>query len=471
MSDNQNLIYIKDLPSPKGHPILGHLPQFNAEHKHQVLERWAQECGDIFKINFVGKPFIVSADSNLNQEILKLRPLQFRRFSKINEILEEMGISGVFGAEGSTWKRQRKPTSESLNLRKVRSYFPVIQEKTMALVNKWEQFEKTNHTFDVQKEFMKYTIDITTQVAFGYQLDTINDKADDFQNHLELIFPMINERITAPIPTWRYIKRKKDKQLSAALKAIEKVIYDCIAEAKVRLEQNPDLKNRPSNFLESLLVQQADEDQFSDKEIYGNVFTMLLAGEDTTSNSISWAMYYLAQRPELIKKVRIEAEKIYGDHQVPQTNKELEYLRIANAIAQETIRLKPVSPNLYMQANEDIVVQNLYIPKDATIMMQNKVAQTSTAYFSNPEEFVPERWLINGCPAHDKHSPDIIKTFGGGARFCPGKTMAINEMIVAISSICKSFDFDLAVPADSVTEEFSFTMHPKNLLIRLKKVV
>ena len=65
----------------------------------------------------------MSAKPELNTEILKLRPEKFRRFSKINEILTEMGIVGVFNAEGETWKKQRKPSSEALNLKKVNSKF------------------------------------------------------------------------------------------------------------------------------------------------------------------------------------------------------------------------------------------------------------------------------------------------------------------------------------------------------------
>ena len=467
MSEHHQLNQIKNLPSPKGHFILGHLPQFNVDNKHQVLERWVDECGDLFKINFVGKRFLVSANSDMNHEILKLRPAKFRRFSKINEVLEEMGVLGVFNAEGEIWKRHRKPTSDSLSLKKIKSYFPTVQEKTELLLKKWEKYAQEDQVFDVQKEFMRYTIDITTSVAFGYQLDTINHKADDFQKHLELIFPMINERITAPIPIWRYIKRKKDKALIKAIQEIEKVVFNCIDEAKLRIANNPLLQENPSNFLEALLTAQANEGNFSNKEIYGNVFTMLLAGEDTTSNSISWAMYYLAQDPELVKKIRAEAISVYGNRLTPESHKELALLKLANAVAEETLRLKPVTPNLYFQANEDIVLQNLLIPKDTTIMLQNKVAQTDAANFSNPNQFLPERWFPKGCPVHQ---PEVIKTFGGGPRFCPGKSLAIYEMVMAISSICKHFDFTLGVSPSEVKEQFSFTMHPENLMIRLTRV-
>lgn len=461
---------IKNLPSPKGHFILGHLPQFNTSSKHLVLERWVEECGDLFKINFIGKEFIVSANPDINNEVLKLRPEKFRRFSKINEILEEMGIVGSFNAEGETWKRHRKPTAEALNLKKVKGYYPIINDKTQKLLNKWNSYAENKQQIDIQKEFIRFTIDITTAVAFGYQLDTINNKEDDFQNHLELIFPMINERITAPIALWRFYKQKKDKSLEKSLKAIEKIIHTFIQDAKDRLEKTPNLKDNPSNFLDAILIEQENENRFSIDEIYGNVFTILLAGQDTTSNSISWAFYYLAQHPEIVNKVREEAHSVYSNEHTPQNTQELTNLKYANAVAQETIRLKPVAPNLYMQANEDITIQNLSIPKDTTIMLQNKVVQTKEEYFSNPNDFIPERWLTSGCPMHKNHSPDIIKAFGGGSRYCPGMNLAMYEITIAISAICKHFDFSLAVNPEDVKEGFAFTMYPENLILNIESV-
>ena len=116
---------------------------------------------------------------------------------------------------------------------------------------------------------------------------------------------------------------------------------------------------------------------------------------------------------------------------------------------------------------KNVVIKNLFIPKDTTIMLQNKVAQTQEAYFSKPNDFIPERWIKNGCPMHENHSPEMMRAFGAGARFCPGKNLAMHEMIICISSICKKYNLDLAVKANQVKEMFFFTMYPENLLIKL----
>ena len=465
----EQLLQIKDLKSPKGHLILGHLPQFKDDSKHLVLERWIEECGDLFKINFVGKEFIVSSNPDINQEILKQRPDKFKRFSKINEIFEEMGIVGVFNAEGETWKKHRKPIAEALKLKNIKGYYPVILDKTEKLLTKWNAFADSQQEVDVQREFMFFTIDITTAIAFGYQLDTINNKGDGFQKHLEYIFPMINERITAPIPYWRFFKLKKDKELDKSLQEIEKLIYQFINEAKKRIEQDPELRTNPSNFLEALLVEQ-EADKFDDKEIYGNVFTMMLAGEDTTSNSISWAIFYLAQHPEMVQKIRDEANAVYGNQSTIENHEQCDQLVYTNAVVQEAIRIKPTTPQLYLEAIEDVTVQNFFMPKGTRVITQNKAVQTHEDYFTNANDFIPERWIKGGCPMHQHHSPEVIKAFGAGPRFCPGKFLALTEMTVLISALCKNFDFKMTVKPEEVKEQFAFTMHPENLLVKLSHI-
>ena len=462
----KKIIESKDLPTPKGKFILGNLPEFNAENKHQILENWVNRENNIVQISLMGKKFIVSGDESINTEILKQRPDNFRRYHKMEEIMEEMSVNGVFGKEGEEWKKHRKITQEALNLKNVKSFFPTLEKMTNRLHKRWNTAAKNNTAIDIQKEMMRYTVDITTFIAFGYDSNTLEKDNDLIQNHLSKIFPMINKRITAPLPLWRFIKSKQDKELDAAINSLEKVITEFINEARKRRENNTTLKENPSNFLEALLTEQEKDSSFSDNDIFGNVFTMLLAGEDTTSNSISWTLYFLATHPKCFTKVREEADQLTSNIVINDVNL-LPQLRYTEAVCTESMRIKPTTPTLYMQANHDITVEHLHLKKGETVMLQNKVAQTDEKNFSNPDEFKPERWLET-CPHHRNHKPEALRVFGGGPRYCPGKNLAMHEMLICISMIAKNFDIELAVSPDEIKESFAFTMYPKNLLINLK---
>ncbi len=465
--NNVPLKEIKDLPQPKGKLISGNFSDFKKENKHQIMEAWVKEVGELFQISLMGKKFLVSANPSFNNQILKERPLKFRRFSKIKEVMEEMGIYGVFSAEGEQWKQHRRITAEALSLKNIKAYFPTLNQMTERLYNRWINFTN-QEVIDVQQEMMLYTVDITTFIAFGYDTNTLESDGDVIQNHLKKIFPMLNKRMTAPIPLWRYYKTKKDKELDYALIGTKNMIDEFIKNTKNRLNENPVLKENPTNFLEALLVEQEKDKSFTDKDVYGNVFSMLLAGEDTTSNTISWAMYYLSQYPEVKQKIQEEAHKVLQNEKFPSTSEQLEALKYTEAVSLEALRIQPTTPILIMEPNEDVIIQNLNIPKDTTIILQNKVAQTNTDHFFDAEKFIPERWMANGCPVHGKHTPEVIHVFGGGPRYCPGKNLAIHEMKMALIMICKNFDFEMTVKPEEVKEIFSFTMYPKNLKMKIK---
>lgn len=457
---------MNDLRLPKGNFVVGNLLQFGADNKHQVVEAWVKECGNLFKISLLGKKFIVSADHEINEYILKNRPSKFKRFSKIKEVLDEMGIHGVFNAEGEAWGDQRKVIAEALNFKNTKGFFPILANKTNTLLKRWKKFETAHQTIDIQKEMMRYTVDITTVIAFGYDTNTLEKDNDVIQDHLEKIFPMINKRVVAPLPLWRFFKSKEDKVLDAALVEIQKTITTFIQQAKEKLQKNPALKESPSNFLEALLVQQELQGKFTDNELFGNVFTTLLAGEDTTSNSISWTLYYLTQHPDILAKIQEEADTVLGDDPLAMTYEKMTELKWTEAAANEAIRLKPVSPMLYMEALEDVVINNFKIKKGQSVILQNKVPQTSEHNFFEAERFNPERWMLK-CPF--THNANTIKAFGAGPRYCPGKNLAIHEMVMAISMICKNFDISLAVDPSKIQERFAFTMFPENLILNIKQ--
>ncbi|WP_299104468.1 cytochrome P450 [uncultured Tenacibaculum sp.] len=462
---------LKDLKTPKGSFFLGNLKDFKKKNKHRILEQWANELGDLYTIKLGPIKALVSADTIVNTTILKQRPDQFRRLSKIDEVFKEMGFHTVFNAEGDDWKKQRKPVAEALNVRKVKGYYPIVHDKTEKLLTKINSYASTKDSVEILKDFIAYTIDVTTEVAFGYKLNTIHNKQDSFQNHLELIFPMINERITAPFPSWRYFPSKKDKQLKESLKAIEKVVGKFIEEAKDRLLKSPDLKEAPTNFLEALLIESEKEHSiFDQKTLYGNVIAMLLAGEDTTSNSMAWTLYYLAQHPEIVYKIREEAHKEYTGN-VADDYEIINKLKYTNAAIQEAMRLKPTTPILFFQSNDDIIVNNLQIPKNTSIILVNSHAQRNSDYFSNPLSFEPGRWIKSECPFHQNHAPKAVKVFGGGARLCPGMHLSMVEMTTAISSICKNFDFKLSVSPNEVHENFAFTVFPENLKMEFNSII
>jgi cytochrome P450 len=281
-------------------PLLGNLLQLDLTQLHRVLQRWADEFGSLYKFQLGQKPVLVVADPELNQTILRNRPKLYARLGTIDPVFKEMGITGVFSAEGEDWKRQRRLTAHALDAAHLRQFFPTLLKVTERLRKRWEREADKGSAVDVQQDLMRYTVDVTTSLAFGYDMNTLENEGDVIQDHLEKIFPAINRRINAVFPYWRYFKLPVDRALDKSLAAIRETITGFVARGRERLRQNAELAEHPTNLLEAMLgAKGEDEAAFTDEEVYGNVLTMLLAGEDTTAKSMAWMMHFMIEYPEV----------------------------------------------------------------------------------------------------------------------------------------------------------------------------
>ncbi|NME72291.1 cytochrome P450 [Flammeovirga aprica] len=466
---------INNLKGPKGIPFIGNLLQINKEKLHQNLEQWAKKYGDFYKINFPGLKIVVVSNPYYVNEILNNRPNKFRRLSKMKKVLEEMGFYGTLSSEGEEWKKHRKVTQQALSHKNVENYFPLI----LKIGNRLEEFwankfngNKYLDNYEISQDFMNATIDITTNLAFGCDLNTVYKQKEITQQHISKVVPKLNERIVSPFPLWRYIKTASDRDFDKSMKTIKDIISLFIENNIDNLKRFPERKKQPTNFLEALLVSQDKENPFSWEEIYGNIFTMLLTGEDTTANSLAWFSYYMATNKSIQYKIRNEIHEVLGEEFDIKEIGDTKKFKYLTATIKEVLRLKPVAPILYLQSNEDVILKDTLFPKNTFFITLLRYGGIDEKYFSKPNQIIPERWMQkeSKCPFEGKHKEDVILTFGAGPRYCPGKYLAEIEMIVFIIKLIKNYEIELSVPEFEISEKFDFTMTPENLKVKLTMI-
>jgi cytochrome P450/nitrite reductase/ring-hydroxylating ferredoxin subunit len=458
----------EELPGPRGLPILGNMHQIETKKFHLNLEDWHQQYGDIYQFMLGPERAVTIADPEMVQSILIERPDGFSRLAGITQTIEEMGIEGLFSAEGDQWRRHRQLAKGAFDVRHLREFFPAMRKVTQRLHRRWQQLAVQQTPLDAQKELMRYTVDITTNLAFGYDMNTLEEEGDRIQQHLERVFPMIAFRAFMPIRYWNYFKLPTDRALDASLAELRVSIDQFIDHARQQLAENPVLKERPQNLLQALLAAQASEDiELSDLEIYGNVFTFLLAGEDTTANSMAWMMYFMAKYPDVQLKMQAEADSVLMEAATVTEYEQIRELRYIEAVAHETMRFKPVGTFIALQALGDVTINHLQIPKGTPIFLLLRPNGLEDTEFAEAAEFKPERWL-NYSRQENPHHRKSFLPFGGGPRLCPGRSLALHEIKMAISMICRHFDVVRTEPEQKIEERFIFTMMPVDLMISLQ---
>jgi cytochrome P450 len=274
--------------------------------------------------------------------------------------------------------------------------------------------------------------------------------------------------LLAPFPYWRYLRLPTDRALDRSLSEVRKVQERLITETRARLDARGEAEPEPRDFIEAmLLARDEDGNAFSDEVIYGNMMTMLLAGEDTTAHTLAWAVHLLCDRPDVMARMRREVDEALGEHFTPHDFESAQRFPYLDAVANETMRLKPVAPFMGLEANEDMVVGDIQVPKGTWLDVLTRLPTLSPDNFSDPESFKPERWL-NELPPDAAHKPNVSLPFGSGPRICPGRTLALLEMRVVLATLVRSFDVERVGPAEAVTERFSFTVSPEGLRVRLR---
>ena len=466
--NEQSLLTPEQLPGPKGLPLLGNLHQIKVDKFHLIMEDWYRQFGDLYQFKLGSDRAVAIADPGMVQKILQARPEKFSRMDGIRLTIEEMGIEGLFSAEGEQWRRHRHYAKHAFDVRHLRDFFPVMNAVTRRLNRRWQQLAEQGSSMDVQQEMMRYTVDITTNLAFGYDMNTLDEEGDRIQTHLERIFPMIAFRAFMPVRYWNHLKLPADRTLEKSLVELRAAIDHLIENARRQLVENPDLKERPQNLLQALLAAQSEGDvELSDLEIYGNVFTFLLAGEDTTANSIAWMMYFMAKYPEIQRKMQAEADSVLGEVASVTDYDEIRDLRYIEAVAHETMRCKPVATFLALQALTDVTINQLQIPKGTPVFVLLRPKGMEEGEFADAAEFKPERWL-DYSPRDNPHHRKSFLPFGGGPRLCPGRSLALLEIKMAMSMICHHFDIVRTEPEKNIDERFIFTMMPQELMVSLR---
>jgi cytochrome P450 len=317
---------------------------------------------------------------------------------------------------------------------------------------------------------MRYTVDTIAGLAFGAMVNTLESDHDVIQHHLDQIFPALFGRIFTPFPTWRWWRSAANRRLDTSLAEVMRAVTQFVAQARQRMRAEPTLHQHPGNLLEAMLAA-ADQpgSGMDDVQVAGNVLTMLLAGEDTTANTLAWMIHLLWQNPNALRRATDEVRSVCQPGS-PPTLEQVAALDFVEACAHETMRLKPVAPILPLQVQRDVVLGDLQLQAGMVVINLMRMDSVNEAHVPLAATFKPERWLADGDPGHLAQSARRISMpFGAGPRICPGRYLALLEMKVAMATLLNGFDIRSVGTVDGrePIEHLSFTMTPLGLNMHL----
>jgi cytochrome P450 len=460
---------IADLPGPKGQPFIGNLMQVSGRQLHMTLTQWIREFGPIFRVTVFGNPMVIVSDRTVVGNLLRERPDGFRRTRSLKAIMGELKIGGVFTAESEDWRKQRKLVMGGLNAEVVRNFFPTMVFMTDRMLQRWKTAVAAGKPVNLRRDLKALALDIVVGIAMGHDIDAVNDDDNRLQRNIDNLFQRLGNRTTALFDYWRYFKLPVDRAADKSAAEVEQAVEGFIKNTRERMKKEAHLQQKPANMLEAMIVASEDpESDFTDQELISNAILSVIGGEDTTGNSIAWMINLLAQNPAAAAVLTAEVDAVLGDAPLANEWEMMKQFHYLDAVHNETQRLRSVAPFIGLASNADCVVAETFIPKDTGIFVAAVGEGLDEAQFPQNELFQPERWIFEQKPQRDDDPTRKLFPFGGGARLCPGRFLALTEIKVVVSMLMRNFELELDTKAPPVEQVMNFFVGPSAIPVRLK---
>ncbi|MEJ0048947.1 MAG: cytochrome P450 [Rhodospirillales bacterium] len=414
----------------------------------------------IFQMDFGGRIGIFVYSAALAAELCDEK--RFRKVigAGLGKVRDFSG-DGLFTAHGDepNWAKAHRVLMPAFSARAMRGYFPMMLEVADQLVAKWRMRE--GQDLWVADDMTRLTLDTISLAGFGYRFNSFG--SERLHPFLESMGRGLGEAMASltRLPFMKHLpNRAREARYQDDIAAMFKLVDDVIAERKRHPTDGNDLLN-----LMLTAVDPETKTRLEDVNIRYQVITFLIAGHETTSGLLSFALYLLVRHPAVLAQAYAEVDRVFGDAPEP-TYAMMGELTIIDRIMKETLRLWPTAPAITLGAYEDTEIGGAYrIARNYPVQLLILALHRDPKAWENPNAFDIDRFLPEREAAMD---PNAYKPFGNGVRACIGRQFALIEAKLALAMIFRNFAlYDAEDYKLSVKE--TLTLKPDDFRIRVRR--
>ncbi|GBL95320.1 Cytochrome P450 2J6 [Araneus ventricosus] len=429
-------------PGPVGLPFVGYLP-FLGKEPHKTFWNMRKKYGDIISVYLGSKYTIILNEYNVAKEVLS-HPGSLDRGPDIFKHLDNVGF---IIENGAPWVEQRRFTmtaAKDLGLGK--EYWGIlIMEELSILIQKLRELK--GRPFDISEDLLSSLNASILSLLIGRRLG--KDEVDKL--HLSAEYSEIALTKTGPSnPTTLVPGLRKAFEIFkiAGYDKARKTILQFQSFMKEEIQRHKtsqtfqDIPDFINSYLEKCSEMSKTNNKhhsFSEKMLEGNLALLFVGASDTIYSNVVWMFRIMCKYPDIQEKVYTELMEILGEDGQAKYE-ERDKIPYTFAVLMEGQRYAsnvPLSPT--RRANQDIPVNGCVIPKGSEITVNLWGLHHDPAYWDEPEEFRPERFLMDGGTKLIMKPPSYAP-FSLGRRNCPGETIAWKQILYYFSEIIKKFE-------------------------------
>ncbi|HAN0603189.1 TPA: cytochrome P450 [Campylobacter jejuni] len=370
---------------------------------------------------------------NDTKEVKRMMVDEVREFPKstfLHELLSPLLGESIFTTNGEVWKKQRELLRPSFEMTRINKVFNLMSEAVADMMDRFSKYP--NHAVIEVDEAMTFiTADVIFRTIMSSKLDEEKGKKilNAFVTFQEQSVHTAMRRMFC-FPKWlSYILG--DRKRAKAGDVIRQVLSDII-KPRYDMADNAEFEDILGSLL--LVVDADTNKRFSFEEILDQVAMLFLAGHETTASSLTWTLYLLSLYPKEQEKAYEEITQVLQGGAIEISH--LRQFKYLTNIFKESLRLYPPVGFFAREAKKDTQVRDKLIKKGSGVVIAPWLIHRHEEFWTNPHGFNPSRF-------EGEYKKDAYLPFGVGERICIGQGFAMQEAILILANILKTYKLEL----------------------------
>jgi len=439
-------------PGPKGHWLGGSLGDLRAD-PIGLFAGAAREHGDVVRLRLVQTVHFIN-HPELFRHVLQENHRNYTKGFGYDR-MEPLVGKGLLTSEGELWRRQRKLVQPAFHRQRIAAFADLMARHTAAMLERWDALP-AGETIDVHAQMMQLAFAIVGDALFS--IDLTNEAAAAGEAFAQAL-AIIDERFQSMFVGPAWWPSASNRRLRAATGVLDELVNGIVSRRRREGTEHDDLLGMLMSARDETGGAAMDERQLRDE-----VVTMILAGHETTANTLTWLWWLLAQNPLARTRLEAEADAALGHRRA--TLADVSALPYTAMAIEETLRLYPPVWLFGRRAIADDTLGDYRIPAGGALFLSPYLAHRDPRFWPDPERFDPERFTAEAVAQRPRfaHFP-----FALGPRMCVGAAFASMEMTIVAAMVAARYRLD-ALPGHRVEPDPRLTLRPRDgLPMRLQR--
>ncbi|CAL9353284.1 cytochrome P450 [Streptomyces sp. enrichment culture] len=421
-------------------PLLGDVVGASRRTPMQDSLRYARKLGPIFRRRAFGKEFVFVWGAALAADLA-----DETRFAKHVGLgvanLRPVAGDGLFTAYNHepNWQLAHDVLAPGFSREAMAGYHVMMLDVAARLTDHWDLAEAAGRAVDVPGDMTKLTLETIARTGFGHDFGSFErSRLHPFVTAMVGTLGYAQRLNTVPAPLAPWLLRDASRRNAADIAYLNRTVDDLVRERRAGGDGGG--RGGDGDLLDRMLETAHPEtgERLSPENVRRQVITFLVAGHETTSGALSFALHYLARHPDVAARARAEVNRVWGDTEAPGYE-QVAKLRYVRRVLDESLRLWPTAPGFAREAREDTVLGGAYPMRRGAwaLVLTGMLHRDPEVWGPDAERFDPDRFDAKAVRAR---APHTFKPFGTGARACIGRQFALHEATLVLGLLLRRYE-------------------------------